>query len=335
MTDPSIPAAIIRRAQAEASSCIGAGAAVIAFDVGGTDTKSALIDAAGELVGLTRSPTPHRGSETASAVLEHLHAQRGILAAEFPTIMPAAVGMIAPGLVDDDRGIGIHAANLNWRDVHFKTLLEDIFHLPATFSHDVRAAGDAEFQLGAARRFRNVVVIVAGTGIAASLFIDGRAYSASGYAGELGHSVIEPNGDVCACGSRGCLETVASAGAIARRYFEETGLKPSGSKDVIDRARDGDAIAARVWNDALDALAMSIAQLTAVLSPEAVIIGGGLAQAGDDLFVPLRTRVDRHLSFHRRPVILPASLGENAGLLGAGLRARSALQKISIQGPPS
>lgn len=315
-----------------AAQSIGVGTVVVAFDVGGTDTKSALISNTGDLIGLTRSPTQHRGLDTAAAVLEQLANQRAELARRFPAIVPTAVGMIAPGLVDDDLGTGIHAANLKWRDIPFKILLEKSFQLPASFSHDVRAAGEAEFQCGAAHPFRNFIVIVVGTGIAAALFIEGRAHSAEGFAGELGHSVVDPNGELCACGARGCLETVASAGAVARRYFEATGVKPEGARDVIQRALGGDSVATRVWNEALDALALSIAQLTAVLAPEAVIIGGGLAQAGDDLFVPLRTRVDHHLSFHRRPQILPALLGENAGLLGAGLRARKAL---ASQGPES
>lgn len=315
-----------------ASQSIGPGAVVVAFDVGGTDTKSALISTSGDLIGLTRSPTAHRGTDTAAAVLEQLAAQRVELARLYPTVIPAAVGMIAPGLVDDDLGVGIHAANLNWRDAPFKRLLEQSFQLPASFSHDVRAAGEAEFQLGAAHPYRNFVVIVVGTGIAASLFIDGHAYSAAGFAGELGHSVVDPNGEPCACGARGCLETVGSAGAIVRRYFDATGVKPEGAQEVIQGARDGDPVATRVWNEALDALALSIAQLTSVLAPEAVIIGGGLAQAGDELFAPLRTRVDRLLSFHRRPQILPALLGENAGLLGAALRARGALADTSSDG---
>jgi len=334
VTDASAGAARVPKSEAPVLS-LGIGDAVIAFDVGGTDTKSALLSPNGDLVGLTRASTPHRGTTTAIAVLEHLNAQRAEFARDFPSIVPAAVGMIAPGLVDDDLGIGINAANLRWRDVPFKKLLEESFRLPASFSHDVRAAGEAEFQLGAARPFRNFVVVVVGTGIAASLFIEGRAYSAEGFAGELGHSVVDPNGELCACGARGCLETIASAGAIARRYFDATGVKPAGSREVIQRASEGDPVASQVWNDALDALALSIAQVTAVLSPEAVIVGGGLAQAGDALFVPLRVRVDRHLSFHRRPQILPALLGENAGLLGAALRARGASHKMAFRSSKS
>ncbi|HEV7567150.1 MAG: glucokinase [Microbacteriaceae bacterium] len=301
---------------------LGAGGAVIAFDVGGTDTKSALFDETGRMLGLTRTPTPHRGADTATAVLEHVQELTLQKAREFPAVRPVAAGLIVPGLVDDDRGIGIHATNLNWSDVPFKQLVEARLGIPASFSHDVRAAGQAEHRLGAARPYNDVVVMVIGTGIASALFIDGRPYIAGGYAGEIGHSVVDPAGPLCSCGAHGCLESIGSAGAIARRYQERTGIKPSGAKEVLELAKDGDVAAGEVWSDALNALALSIAQLTAVLAPQAVVIGGGLAQAGDALFVPLRERVDALLSFHRRPELVPASIGENAGLFGAALRAR-------------
>ena len=303
---------------------LGDGAAVVAFDIGGTDIKAALFDASGAMLGLTRVPTPHRGVHTVDAVMQEIAELTAGFAADFPLVQPLAVGLIAPGIVDDDRGIGIHAANLQWADAPFKHLAEKRLGMPASFSHDVRAAGEAEFRLGAALPYRDVAVVVIGTGIAASLFIGGRPHSAGGYAGELGHSIVDPAGELCACGSTGCLETIASAGAIVRRYERATGSKLPGAKEIIERARNGDSEAQSIWNDALDALALSIAQLAAVLAPEAIVIGGGLAQAGDALLVPLRTRVDNLLSFQRLPVVVAASIGENAGLLGAALHARAA-----------
>jgi glucokinase len=310
---------------------LGAGDAVIAIDVGGTDTKAALFDSAGSMLGLSRTPTPLDGANTAAAVLARVHELTQHFAADFPQVTPRAVGLLAPGLVDDDAGIGILSTNLHWSNVHFKQLTEALVHLPTTFTHDVRAAGEAEFRLGAGRAYRNLVVMVIGTGIAASLFVDGHAHTGGGYAGEIGHAIVDPNGPRCACGSRGCLETIASAGAIVRRYEEHTGVRLGGARDVLARAAAGDAAAELIWSEALDALALSIAQLAAVLAPEAIVIGGGLAQAGDTLFVPLRERVDALLSFHRRPALVPALIGENAGLIGAALRARD----LAADQPPA
>jgi glucokinase len=301
---------------------LGNGEAVIAVDVGGTDTKAALFDTSGRMLGLSRTPTPVDGERTALSVIARVQELTLQFAAEFPRVQPRAVGLLAPGLVDDDAGIGVLSTNLHWSNVPFKQLTEDLIHLPTTFSHDVRAAGEAEFRLGAARPYRNVVVLVIGTGIAGSLFINGRAHTGGGYAGEIGHAIVNPNGPLCGCGSRGCLETVASAGAIVRRYEEVTGIRLGGAREVLALAHSGDPAASLIWREALDALALSIAQLAAVLAPEAIVIGGGLAQAGERLFGPVRARVDALLSFHRRPVIVPASIGENAGLLGGALRAR-------------
>ena len=307
---------------------LGIGPAVMAIDIGGTDLKAALVDSAGHLLGLRREPTPHDGPDTAQAVLRRVKELAGEFARDYPLVAPVAAGLIAPGLVDDERGIAIQAVNLDWKDVPFRLLAEDLLSIPCAFSHDARAAGEAEFQLGAARHFRDVVVVVIGTGIAASIFIDGRVHSAGGYAGELGHSILDTTGQLCACGARGCLETVASAGAMVRRYRSETGVALTGADEVIEKAEAGDEIARRIWTDTLDALALSIVQFTAVLAPEAVVIGGGLAQAGDRLFVPLRERLHVLFSFHRRPLIVPALLGENAGLLGAALRARARLDAV-------
>lgn len=301
---------------------LGNGEAVIAVDVGGTDTKAALFDTSGRMLGLSRTPTPVDGERTALSVIARVQELTLQFAADFPRVQPRAVGLLAPGLVDDDAGIGVLSTNLHWSNVPFKQLTEDLIHLPTTFSHDVRAAGEAEFRLGAARPYRNVVVLVIGTGIAGSLFINGRAHTGAGYAGEIGHAIVNPNGPLCGCGSRGCLETVASAGAIVRRYEEVTGIRLGGAREVLALAHSGDPAASLIWREALDALALSIAQLAAVLAPEAIVIGGGLAQAGERLFGPVRARVDALLSFHRRPVIVPASIGENAGLLGGALRAR-------------
>ena len=306
---------------------LGDGGVVVAFDVGGTDIKAALFDGSGAMLGLSRTPTPHRGADTAEAVIERVHDLTEQFGRDFPDLTPIAAGLIAPGLVDDDRGIAINAANLDWKDVPFKRLAEARLQIPVSFSHDVRAAGEAEFRLGVARPYRDVVVIVIGTGVASSIFIDGRAHVADGYAGEIGHSIVDPAGAVCPCGARGCLETVASAGAIARRYQEISGIFPTGARGVLERARAGDDVAQKVWENALDALSLSIAQVTALLAPQAIVIGGGLAEAGDALFTPLRERVDAHLSFHRRPAIMPAGIGENAGLMGAALRARDLARK--------
>lgn len=306
-----------------AAVSIGAGAPVLAFDVGGTDIKSALFDADGTVLGLRRTPTPVRGEDSPARLIERLAELADELRAQHPDVVPQAVGLVVPGIVDAESGIGVFSSNLGWRDAPMRDLMAARFGMPVAFDHDVRTASWAEHVLGGARDYANAVVLIIGTGIAGALLVDGRPYTAGGYAGEIGHS---PLGEwPCPCGARGCLEAIASAGAISRRYTEATGDPVDGAREVIARAAAGDDTAARIWNEALDALTMSIAQLTAVIAPQAVVIGGGLSRAGSALFDELRTRLADRLSFHRIPALVPAELSGDAGILGSALRARQAV----------
>jgi glucokinase len=322
-----------------AAAVLGPGEAVLAFDVGGTDMKAALVDQSGAMREVVRVRTPLVKGELASAELERdvsstagtgeaVLAEVARLAKEFadrhPSVAPAAAGLLVPGQVDDESGIGVFAENLGWHNMPFRERASALLDLPVAFSHDVRGAGEAEYRLGAAAAFSDVVVMIVGTGIAAAIFMQGRLYLGGGLAGEIGHSRVA-DGPQCACGGRGCLEAVASAGAIARRYTALTGRQVTGAKEVLERAADGDSDADAIWQSALDALALGISHTVALLAPEAIIIGGGLAGAGDALFVPLRERLDAILTFHRRPQLIPASIGADAGLIGAALRARDLL----------
>ena len=301
---------------------LGDGPVVLSFDVGGTATKSAIIDAAGTVTGLRRTPTPRSQTDPAGAIAERL----GVLAeqyrATYPQLAPVAAGLSVPGLVDEDAGLGIFSGNLGWRDAPLQALAEAALHVPVAFGHDVRAAGLAEHRWGAARGHRDAMVIVIGTGIASTIIVDGVALVGGGYAGEIGHVVSEPGGEPCPCGGIGCLETVASAGAIARRYREATGRDVDGARGVLEAMGRGDDDARRVWDGAVTALAHEIARAVTVLAPGIVVVGGGLAEAGDALFTPLRERIGGILSFQRVPDLVPAVLGEDAGLIGTALRAR-------------
>lgn len=313
---------------------LGPGAAVLAFDVGGTDMKSAIVDAEGRVLGLRRTPTPRDSGDPAGAIVAALAELARLHRSEAPGVQPISAGVSVPGLVDERAGVGIFASNLGWRDAPIRELADRALGLPVAFGHDVRAAGDAEHRLGAARGLGDVVVLAIGTGIAGSLVLDGRPYSGGGFAGELGHALSDPDGDPCTCGARGCLETIASAGAIARRYAAASGNSVPGAREVLAAAQSGDADAVRIWDDAVRALAEAIARLVASIAPEAVVIGGGLAQAGPALFEPLGERLDGILSFHRRPALIRARLGDDAGLLGTALAARDLADRFPEEGAP-
>ncbi|HEY8374199.1 MAG TPA: ROK family protein [Pseudonocardiaceae bacterium] len=301
---------------------------VVAVDVGGTETKAALVGItdSGEAVVLDRrrrpTPRPEDGDTAATGVIDLVVTLVDELRAD-PQLAgnhPDGIGVVVPGIVDEERGVGVMSANLGWRNVPFRELIGTRTGLPVAFGHDVRAGGLAEFRLGAARGLTDAVFLPIGTGIAGALILGGRLHGGGGYAGEIGH-VDVGHGEPCRCGQRGCLEHVASSAAVARRYTARTGRPVAGAAEVAAAVREGDRDAVAVWDEAVRSLARGILLLATVLAPEAVVLGGGLALAGDLLTRPLAEHLDRLVSFQRRPELRLAQLGDQAGCLGAALLA--------------
>lgn len=302
---------------------IGPGTPVLAFDVGGTAIKAAYIDAHGTPVAILRAPSPAFGPSSAEAVLDSVVELARRLTP--PGAEPQAIGLTLPGIVDDETGFATYSENLGWRDVDFAALCGSRIPLPVAIGHDVRSGGTAEMELGAGRGHRTAVMVVLGTGISAAVFVDGNPIVARGYAGEIGHAVVVPRGEACVCGNQGCLEAVASAAAIARRYTRMSGREVAGSREVVEAMTAGDTVAAAVWETAIDGLALGLSHVASLLQPEVIILGGGLAEAGEHLFGPLRARLRSMLTYVPVPALTPASAGENAGLLGSALLARKAV----------
>ncbi|MGH3436641.1 MAG: ROK family protein [Sciscionella sp.] len=293
---------------------------VIAVDVGGTCMKAALVDE--HAVPLVSRRVPTGAAEGPQAVMARVAAtveQLRRVAIERART-PVAVGVVVPGVVDETAGVAVFAANLGWRDLPVRALLERRSALPIAFGHDVRAGAAAEGVLGAARGVADFLFLPIGTGIAGAIVLDGRPYAAGGWAGELGHVVVAPGGRCCGCGGRGCLETVASAAAVAARYAEAGGPSVD-AEEVLRRAAGDDPLAAAVLHDAATALAMALAMYVSVLAPQLIVVGGGLAAAGNQLLDPLATLLSEQLSFQRAPKLVTAALGERAGCLGAALLA--------------
>lgn len=293
--------------------------AVVGVDVGGTDIKAVLASASGRICAQRVRPTPPKGSDTAAAIVGVTAELVAELSAESAEPV-AALGFVVPGIVDDERGVAVLSENLGWRDVPFRDLVAERTGLPTAFSHDVRAGAVAEARLGAARGLRNVIFMPIGTGIAAALILDGRLHLADGWSGEIGH-VDVGHREPCACGGTGCLETIASASAIARRYTARTGRPVRGAAEVAKAVQDGDSDARVVWEEAVDALALALSWSASVLAPEAVVLGGGLSTAGDLLCTPLAERLAARLTFQRVPKLVRAELGSRAGCQGAALLA--------------
>ncbi|MGY1523555.1 ROK family protein [Streptomyces sp. MN3] len=297
---------------------------VIALDVGGTGMKAALVGADGELLHQARRPTGReRGPDAVvEGILDFAAELRahGIRAHGEPA---SAAGVAVPGIVDDAEGVAAYAANLGWRDVPLRALLAGrLGGVPVALGHDVRTGGLAEGRIGAGRGADRFLFVPLGTGIAGAIGIDGKVEAgAHGFAGEIGHIVVRPGGAECPCGQRGCLERFASASAVSRSWAEASGDPDADAADCATAVASGDERAARVWQEAVDALADGLVTALTLLDPRTLIIGGGLAEAGETLFTPLREAVRRRVTFQKLPSLVPAALGDTAGCLGAGLLA--------------
>ncbi|TDC51016.1 ROK family protein [Micromonospora sp. KC207] len=317
---------------------------VVALDVGGTGMKCALVRPDGTAVHTERHPTDAgRGPD---AVIETILDVADGLAgkARADGLDPVALGIAVPGVVDEPAGVAVWSANVGFRDVPLRDLAAARLGLPTALGHDVRVGGLAEARLGAGRGTGHVLFVAVGTGIAAAHVVDGSAATgAHGAAGEIGHILVRPGGPRCGCGRDGCLEAVASASAIARRYSEALDAATTGTvtggvvtggtektgaavsaAEVADRAAAGEAVAARVWAEAVEALADGLATGQALFDVQTVVVGGGLAQAGPRLFDPLRAALRERMTFHRQPRLVAAALGDGAGCLGAALLALDA-----------
>jgi glucokinase len=285
--------------------------------------KAALVGAEGDLLHQARRPTGReRGPDAVVDGILGFAAELRAYGAERFGEPSAAAGVAVPGIVDEERGIAAFAANLGWRDVPLRDLLAKRLGAPVALGHDVRTGGLAEGRIGAGQGADRFFFVPLGTGIAGAIGIDGRVEAgAHGFAGEIGHIVVRPGGTPCPCGQRGCLERYASASAVSQAWAEACGDPDADAADCAKAVSSGDARAQKVWREAVDALADGLVTALTLLDPGTLIIGGGLAEAGETLFAPLREAVRRRVTFQKPPSIVPAALGDTAGCLGAGLLA--------------
>ncbi|MFJ4849404.1 ROK family protein [Streptomyces sp. NPDC088733] len=284
---------------------------VIALDVGGTGMKAALVAADGTLLHEARRATGRdRGTEAVVASVLDFAADLRAYGADTYGEPAAAAGVAVPGLVDERAGVAVFSANLGWRDLPLRDLLSRrLDGTPVALGHDVRSGGLAEGRLGTGRGAERFLFVALGTGIAGAIGIEGRVEAT-----ELGHIVVRPGGAACGCGQHGCLETIASASGVARAFGAE-------AAECAAAVAAGDPRAVAVWDEVVAALADGLVTGITLLTPETLIVGGGLAEAGDTLFAPLRAAVEERLTFQKLPLIVPAALGDTAGCLGAGLLA--------------
>ncbi|MGW0943828.1 ROK family protein [Streptomyces sp. NPDC002623] len=296
---------------------------VIALDVGGTGMKAALVGADGALLHRARRATGReRGPDAVVAGILDFAADLHEHGVEEFGEPASAAGLAVPGIVDEANGVAAYAANLGWRNIPLRELLAARLGIPVALGHDVRTGGLAEGRIGAGRGADRFLFVALGTGIAGAIGVEGRVEAgAHGFAGEIGHIVVRPGGTPCPCGQHGCLERFASAAAVSEAWAAACGDPKADAADCAKAVVSGDPNAVRVWQGAVDALADGLVTALTLLDPRVLVIGGGLAEAGETLFTPLREALRRRVTFQKLPETVPAALGDSAGCLGAGLLA--------------
>jgi glucokinase len=251
----------------------------------------------------------------------------------------AAVGIGTPGFIDTVTGILVGGCeNIpRLRGNSIQAFLGDALGVPGFGDNDATTAAAGELLFGAGRKYRDFVLITLGTGIGGGLVLDGKVYrGARGFAAEIGHLCVDPNGVWCNCGSRGCLEQYASGPAMVRVYSEKASKRgvelPATAltaKDVVDRATAGDALARDTIEEGGRFIAQAFGSMLNLLNLEACIVGGGISQAGEIVLEPIR----RHLADHCWPLIasgvqvVTAELLNDAGILGAAAQAFERLER--------
>jgi predicted NBD/HSP70 family sugar kinase len=306
---------------------------VAGIHVGVQGTTVVVADGTGAEVGRRRRPTPRAQPEVAlgeivaalDEAVEETGGDRRLL---------SAVGVCLPGLVDFRAGTCVHAPNLGWRDVPVGEILLAQIGAPAFVHNTVQAAAAAECLEGAGRGARTVALLYAGTGIGAAIVQDGRVFHGSGgLAGEIGHSVVAGASEKCACGRRGCLETVASAPAVARSAHRAVAAgrqtrmarpgDPPTARDVCAAAEAGDEVAGEILADAGRALGIAGSWLVNLVNPDVLVLGGGLVGAGEHLVGPFRDAMHRHVvaEASRQLTVRTWALGQEAKVRGAVILA--------------
>lgn len=289
--------------------------------MGGTTIKPGLFTRDGRLGVAPRVSLDRTSPDAAVACV--LHAVTDVV--RFGTqrcgVPPVALGLAVLGIVDDTDGVARYSAATGWRDVPLRELVARRTGLPVALSQDLRAAALAETRHRGLQEAASVLFVAVGTGVAVTQVVHGRVVTGAHHAaGELGHLQVDPAGRDCPCGATGCLETVASAAAVERAYREVTGLSLTAA-DVAARVGRGDAVAEQVWAAAVQALATGLAAAITVVDPATIVVGGGLALAGEVLLKPLRTDLARRYHLGPIPDVDAAQLGDTAALQGAALLA--------------
>ena len=302
----------------------------VGIDFGGTSIKPALVQ--GKTV-ITHGATINPQGRTAAQTLDAMEAAIRVLCADLPSLVPVGIGL--PGFVDSENGVVHGLSNVTgWTEVPVSQILSERLKVPVILENDANAMAYGEWLYGAAANTRNAVCITLGTGVGGALILEGKLYRGSQLAaGELGHTSIDLNGRMGPYGNKGCLEAYVGNHPISTRAlaaYREAGIPAPSTEctplDLTGAARKGCPVALGIWKSIGNELGAAFANIVWILNPDVIVVGGGVAKAGDLLFPhiedSLKSRTSSVINSQLR--IVPATLGNDAGAIGCAALALAA-----------
>jgi len=301
----------------------------IGIDIGGTKISAGVVDSSGNLIDSSKCSTPAEGGKDLISSVVNLvkelnkkHEIKGI-------------GISIAALISSDYGTIVGAPNIaNLSKLNFANEIKEEFKLPIIIENDANSAMWAEFKFGNAKGLNPVMFFIIGTGVGGGLVIDGKLFKgANGIGAEFGHMCVVPNGLLCGCGAKGCIEQYASGGALIRYANEALLANPDKSEEVLSfgegklsgtaltkAAKAGNELALAAFSKQADWLGLACASYSLIIDPQAIIIGGGVVDAGELFLTPVRAAMRKYMPFaesHVPPKIIAAKFGNDAGLIGA------------------
>jgi len=314
------------------STTINSSALTIGIDIGGTKVLGGVVDSTGKIIDSARRPTPSSGGKELVATIIDL-------VKEFQGKHEiAGIGISVAALISKDQGTIVGAPNIaNLSQLNFVSEIKKVFNLPVIAENDANAAMWAEYKFGNAQGLNPVMFFIIGTGMGGGLVIDGKLFrGANGIGAEFGHMIVQPNGVQCGCGAYGCIEQYASGSALMRYAKEAIASSPAKGQELLDlcgvelsnltgsalteAAKKGNQMALDAFHKQADWLGSACASYTLLLDPQAIVVGGGVVEAGELFLTPVRSAMEKYMPFagtHLLPKIIAARFGNDAGLIGA------------------
>ncbi|HBH95512.1 MAG TPA: glucokinase [Ruminococcaceae bacterium] len=316
----------------------------LGIDIGGTNIKAGVVDGDCNIVASCKIKT--NSAQGSGEVLKKIAeaGEAAVKESKIPISEIRWVGMGCPGTCNPETGLVEYSNNLKWENVPLQKTVAEALHIPAYIENDANAAALGEYYAGAAKGSKSAVVITLGTGLGAGIIINGKLFSGSNYAGaEIGHTVLNPDGDQCTCGRKGCFETFCSATALVKYTKRAIEAHPDSflaeaarqegrvsGRTAFNAAKSGDKYGKEVVDRFIEYLACGLINTINIFQPDILCIGGGVSNEGDNLLNPLKKRIRQEVysknSSHNTKIVL-CSLGNKSGIIGAALLGRQYIKQ--------